>query len=194
MKIEEKAEQLKKIGLIIKDQKISQVCFAIRVEWNQDKNIENPKNELMNYALDMSDWLKSKGAILPGVIIMHAKEKKDEWEKIAGDQDWHRGDFSIIVKSNEDEAKKIFEDVIGDGIKAEDYKLEPMSEQKYVEYLRGENRELKEQFYPELLNIIADEIEKNGINAFENGISKWKKLVEEKLESTNSFSVERKES
>lgn len=102
------------------------VCI-LKPKYENDVNYEE-SNEIVKYLkdslydtlLDIRDGLAKAGLNLPVVtIIKCSQDDYNIWHEIAGDQDWHRGDFSIIPckvdnNKNEDECKEIFEQLKND--------------------------------------------------------------------------------
>lgn len=181
-------DALKKAGLTIKEQKLTNIAFTALIDWEEGKDTEEAKETLRNYIMNMRDWLLFEGFNLPMVVILICSaEDQRKWEEIAGDQDWHRGDFSIIVSKDKNDASKIFENILFDGVEAEDYKLQKISKEKYSEYLRKQKETLVKsksmESYTKLLDIVANEIQKGGFDKFDDALDIWKKVVEKSLDS-----------
>lgn len=118
---------LKKAGmpdeLILEEIYITDVAMAIYLQWNGDENVgrdnsiseedwlERIKQALGELLRMISGYAEQSGLVLPvlGVIEIPENQKglKEFIDRLAADQDWHRGDFSLFRTANKDKSLEL---------------------------------------------------------------------------------------
>lgn len=169
--------------------KINYITAAVWIKpaYSQQSNkflTEDSKDELRNWTLQLSDVLNFLGLNIPIFIVVETRDNDmyGLWHQIAGDQDWHRGDFAVLPCNGEKEADKVFENVVKDSISFEQYILQPISRSTISEYLLDEVKNLsnssniQQRIHANLIEEVAACLNSNGES--ESAFSSWKAEVE----------------
>jgi len=176
--------KINKIGCFVKFS-IVQKNSLKEGEKTKEKNEINIKRHLREFLLDIKGSLSAIGLELPIIAVF---EKLDNfygfWHKIAGDQDWHRGDFSIIVSKN-----SIFNELVIEKIQDDpNLRFKELKPEKIAEYLRNELKNIKdrdsekEKYYKKFIKTISESLENNNI---EEGFERWKDGIENEIGRLN---------
>ncbi|WP_026485663.1 hypothetical protein [Caldanaerobius polysaccharolyticus] len=108
----------KDLGLIVKGIYISEVALAVHLSWERGVSETNRTKECLGRLLRfLSSYAEELELVVPVLCLIHVpegvdaeiKNKLNQW---AADQDWHRGDFSIVVLSEDKDKNKDVEDII----------------------------------------------------------------------------------
>ncbi len=178
--------ELNSIGFFLKFALVNPDLIASN-KTEQDKF----KRKLREFLLDIKDTLYAIELELP-VIAVFDNIQKDKnvfpfIHQLAGDQDWHRGDFSIIVSS-----QTVFDDVIKEAIPFnEKMTFKELSFEDIANHILKQTEKINEQdkdlenLYKQFLKTIAESVKEGDI---ENGFNQWKEKIENELkalENTN---------
>ncbi|HHV59051.1 MAG TPA: hypothetical protein GXX49_01900 [Clostridiaceae bacterium] len=139
---------------------VNAVAFLCVLQPREDsKDIKSLKDNLKKSLLEISDGLSKVGLPLPIFAIIECKEKQNpdkeiysynKWHEIAGDQDWHRGDFSIIPCIGNDDAEKMFEQLMNPIFSSElTYNYREFTLKDFAEYFERKFAEIEKQKSPE---------------------------------------------
>jgi len=172
--------------------KVSEGLFLVEMldGYNKKEDLEKRKEDIKQdiraFLLDILDVLNYKGIYLPIVLLVKTENKKT-WEIIAGDQDWHRGEFYIIPEdAKKDEIEKAF---LGKINIFEEIKVKRITKREVIEFLKSRKEslnkldELGKKYYrlliDEAIKILEDEEEEKAQDLFEI----WKGKIESDLEA-----------
>lgn len=176
---------------------VNDIIFTI---WIRDNLIPN-NSEILNYnivkdnlrswVLELGDALKFIGVTVPIIIIVEYFEDTDDtWHEIAGDQDWHRGDFAIIPCKNSNDAGEMFEDVSKKAFNFDKYTIHPVSSDQISQYLYDEinrilsSNKIEQKLHVTIIKNIADCL-KNDEDT-EKAFNLWKSEIEKSINSISS--------
>lgn len=111
--------ECKDCGLCIHNVYLSDVALAVHVSCKPGIfGIRNLKEDLGRFLRFLSGFAEEVGFVLPLLCVIEAhngesaieKTTLDQW---AADQDWHRGDFSIIVATDDEDVKEVLQTTLG---------------------------------------------------------------------------------
>lgn len=150
-----------------------------------EENEENIRRDIRDFLLDLIDIANYKGIYLPIVLLIKTKNK-EFWEKIAGDQDWHRGEFYIIPVKTEQKVREM-KDILLEELK--DFgsmKVRRITKDEVIKFLTLKKRsldkftKLERKYYEilveEAIKTLKSET-RNKLQFFED----WKEKIENDL-------------
>lgn len=124
---------------------VTHACAIVLAEAGDGRYEEGEHGKLRDILCDLTDDLAAFGLRLPLVLVVDCRDKAGFgfWHRIAGDQDWHRGAFSIMTFHAETYSGSKIEDVGAlvhhifdqNRLKTKDFKLEMVTAEKYAELL-----------------------------------------------------------
>ena len=161
------------------------ILFQINVTKSNDKNFNSNsfKRHLREFLLDFKDSLLAIGLNLPVVAVFENMQESQYYDlhELAGDQDWHRGDFSIVVSK-----EPIFERISIDHMPTEKgVSFKGLTFKEIAYFIKGQTAEIKEKdkdfekFYIQFLETISENMEKESI---ERGFQLWKEKIKKQIE------------
>ncbi|MDK2886256.1 MAG: hypothetical protein PWP54_814 [Thermosipho sp. (in: thermotogales)] len=144
------------------------------------------KNDIRDFLLDLLDIANFKGIFLPLVLIIKTENVKF-WEKIAGDQDWHRGEFYIIPVSK-DNKRKLGEikNVVLKEFSHYSVEVNKITTDEVRKFLENKKQtldkftDLEKKYYKLLIDEAIETLKKE--TKGESFFEKWKNKVERDLE------------
>ncbi|WP_061236434.1 hypothetical protein [Leptospira santarosai] len=96
------------------------ICILIAFEEKDfsdfDKNFINIKNLIKDQSLELLGWFSAKGFKLPLIVVIQSAESMmASLKQVAGDQEWLRSLFSIIVCKTDEVKNQILFELLNDG-------------------------------------------------------------------------------
>ncbi|NLU51213.1 MAG: hypothetical protein GXX09_12610 [Syntrophomonadaceae bacterium] len=151
-------------SLIIHDIYLSDVALGVYMSWNavdDKRNNEMVKDSIGRVLRLLGAYAEKFGFILPviGFLRTEVETNVEYIQRWAGDQDWHRGDFSLILlgKNEADDIDEIHKFICSaSAIWSEGDRLKPLSIDDYIRKLQEEQQatQLSPQ-HTDLLNTIT---------------------------------------
>lgn len=158
---------------------------------------------LRSWLLDLTDELSILGCPIPLVAVIDVtdkdKEKQKEdyqyWHRKAGDQDWHRSDFSLIVQTaGQPQEEAFLTSVLHKGPAFTPYEIKQINEEDYCRKIEKElngnpdlsdtGKEtvfLRRALLEEVRNVLKGDVP---LSVRESTIiDNWKILVEDRIEA-----------
>ncbi|MDQ7031102.1 MAG: hypothetical protein Q9M37_00070 [Desulfonauticus sp.] len=147
-------------------------------------NINSLKSHLREFLLDFKDSLLAIELNFPVVAVFeNIKESKcyTYLHELSGDQDWHRGDFSIVVSKD-----VIFEEISKESIPIkEGLSFKELSMKEIASLIVKQKKEIKERdkdfesFYIKFLETISENMVKGSV---EECFQLWKNKIKKQLD------------
>ncbi len=126
------------------------LCLYIKLPLESKNNSENIVKEMLrDQALDLGDWSNYNGFSLPLICLVQCSQNASgTWRKIAGDQEWLRGQLSLQIVDSNDEASGRLSIVLEDTL-PEVPEVRPLNDtaisQKIYEVLNDETKEFSQE-------------------------------------------------
>lgn len=165
---------------------------------NGAQKIDFLRHNLRESLLEISDGLSRVGLSLPIFAVIECKKiegednNKDEnklrdydkWNEIAGDQDWHRGDFLILPCIEKDEAEKVFKNLKNPIFAPElTYTFKQLTPKDFADYFEeqlrnstptNEEEKLENMLYKKLINNFSKSSEFELSKAIDEALESWR--------------------
>lgn len=170
----------------IRLQNIYATDIALGVHLLLDQEIvvrhQNSVKQILGHLLrTLGDLADINGCVLPIIGFIEVKNNDEEAkeaiqaiEQLAGDQDWHRGDFSLMLL-NENPGQTIFKLLSCAATVWENVKpLEPLSQQEYAERIKEEREKgTYSKEHKSLLLVIESALRDNQTDELDYKLDSW---------------------
>ena len=126
------------------------LCIYIKLPSESENGNENTLKEMIrDQALDLGDWSNFEGFSLPLICLVQCSQKvSGTWRKIAGDQEWLRGQLSLQIVESNDDASGLLSIVLEDTL-PEVPEVRPLNDtaisQKIYEVLNDETKNFSQE-------------------------------------------------
>ncbi len=122
------------------------ICLILELGRKSDQQEDDDsdlKKLVRNQVLDLGDWNSFAGYIMPVVCIVLSDDKTtlENWKKLAGDQEWGRGQFSLQIASPDDVEQRL-EALLGESF-PDVSDVQPLSDSLISERIREVLDEVK---------------------------------------------------
>lgn len=125
------------------------LCIYIKLSSESENENENTLKEMIrDQALDLGDWSNFEGFSLPLICLVQCSQNVTGWRKIAGDQEWLRGQLSLQIVESNDDASGLLSIVLEDTL-PEVPEVRPLNDsaisQKIYEVLNDETKNFSQE-------------------------------------------------
>lgn len=140
--------------LVLKEIFITDVALALYLQWNagrnnsisQDDLSEKIKQALGSLLRKISGYAEQSGLVLPVFGVLQIPESQQSFkefiERLAADQDWHRGDFSLFPADDDKKSLELIRRLLSNllTVWADVKPLEPLTTKQYLSKLQEVRR------------------------------------------------------
>ncbi|MDI3541038.1 MAG: hypothetical protein PWP66_576 [Thermosediminibacterales bacterium] len=180
----------KNLGFTLQGIYLSEVALAVYLSWESSiPETETVKQCLGRLLRFLSARAEELGFVIPVMCLINIPKEanaeiKDKLNQLAADQDWHRGDFSIIVLTEKGEKNKDVEGVVQKMLGAAStawpqIELKPRDIKAIINSFQSEKRSMQtSEEHTSLLDAIAQVLDKGDKEPVQN----W---LEERIEDTH---------
>lgn len=172
-------------AVVIENAYATDVALGVHLLLDTDFVVNHPSfvKQIIGHLLRiLGDLADNSGHVLPVIGFIETKgnndkaqHAKEKIEQLAGDQDWHRGDFSLMLL-DENAPEQMMRKLLSDAATVwEDVEpLKPLSHQEYAERLKAELEDgVFSEVHESLLSLIEKTLRKDELDVLDGLLYRW---------------------